>query len=169
MLRDVGTVQLWYGDETGVIWEAFYATGVREKPEHERLLHQLWEACERLLNKNGARFAYTQLKRAELRKRVVRRFPARQRLQPRPGSSPLTWRTSDRGQELGTVSQDSGAPMSADAKLTVTISIDLLLPVPEESLESYLAYCEQTVVDVLKPRLRETLISFIESRRKDDP
>ena len=59
--------------------------------------------------------------------------------------------------------------MSADAKLTVTISIDLLLPVPEESLESYLAYCEQTVVDVLKPRLRETLISFIESRRKDDP
>ncbi len=24
VLRDVGTVQLWYGDETGVIWEAFY-------------------------------------------------------------------------------------------------------------------------------------------------
>ncbi len=58
--------------------------------------------------------------------------------------------------------------MSADAKLTVTLSIDLLLPVPEVSLESYLAYCEQTVVDDLKPRLRETLISFIESRRKDD-
>ena len=59
VLRDVGTVQLWYGDEVGVIWEAFYAPGVREKPEHERLLHQLWEACECLLNKNGVRFAYT--------------------------------------------------------------------------------------------------------------
>lgn len=66
------------------------------------------------------------------------------------------------------MSQDSGAPISADAKLTVTISIDLLLPVPEESLQSYLAYCEQTVVDDLKPRLRETLINFIESRRKGD-
>jgi hypothetical protein len=59
VLREVGTVQLWYGDETGVIWEAFYAPGVRGRPEHERLLHQLWNACERLLYKNGARFAYT--------------------------------------------------------------------------------------------------------------
>ncbi len=59
--------------------------------------------------------------------------------------------------------------MPEDAKLIVTISVDLLLPVPEESLESYLAYCEQTVVDGLKPHLRETLIGFIESRRTDDP
>ncbi len=68
VLREVGTVQLWFrrlppkagdGDETGVIWEAFYAPGVRARPEHERLLHQFWEACERLLYKNGVRFAYT--------------------------------------------------------------------------------------------------------------
>jgi hypothetical protein len=59
VLREVGTVQLWYGDETGVIWEAFYAPGVRERPAHEKLLHQLWNACERLLYKNGVRFAYT--------------------------------------------------------------------------------------------------------------
>jgi len=59
VFREVGTVQLWYGDETGVIWEAFYDPGVRARPEHERLLHQLWEACERLLYKNGVRFAWT--------------------------------------------------------------------------------------------------------------
>lgn len=59
--------------------------------------------------------------------------------------------------------------MSADAKLTVTISINLLLLAPEEPLKSYLAYCEQTVVDGLKLHLRETLIGFIESRRTDDP
>jgi len=59
VLREVGTVQLWYGDENGVIWEAFYEPGVRARPEHERLLHQLWESCERLLYKNGVRFAWT--------------------------------------------------------------------------------------------------------------
>ena len=40
------------------------------------------------------------------------------------------------------MSQDSEAP-----KLTVTITVEVLLPVPEESLESYLAYCEKAVVD----------------------
>jgi hypothetical protein len=59
VLREVGTVQLWYGDATGVIWEAFYAPSVRVRPEHERLLHGLWEACEHLLYKNGVRLAYT--------------------------------------------------------------------------------------------------------------
>ncbi len=68
VLREVGTVQLWFrrlppkagdGDETGVIWEAFYAPGVRVRLEHERLMHQLWESCERLLYKNGVRFAWT--------------------------------------------------------------------------------------------------------------
>jgi hypothetical protein len=59
VLREVDTAQLWYGDETGVIWEAFYTTGVRARPDHEHLLHQLWGACERLLVENGARFAYT--------------------------------------------------------------------------------------------------------------
>jgi hypothetical protein len=59
VLREVGTVQLWYGDETGVIWEAFYTTIVRARAEHEPLLHQLWEACERLLVENGVRFAHT--------------------------------------------------------------------------------------------------------------
>ncbi len=59
VFMDVGTVQLWYGDEIGVIWEAFYGTGVRHRPEHERLLHQLWSACEVNLQKKGARFAFT--------------------------------------------------------------------------------------------------------------
>lgn len=62
------------------------------------------------------------------------------------------------------MNQDSEAP-----KLTVTITVEVLLPVPKEPLESYLAYCEKTVVDGPKPRLRETLISFIESRQKDEP
>ena len=65
---------------------------------------------------------------------------------------------------LGGVSQNSEAP-----KLTITITVEVLLPVPEESLESYLALCEKTVMDGLKPQLRETLISFIETRRKDEP
>jgi len=59
MLRDVGTAQLWYGDEVGVIWEAFYERSLRDGLEHTLLMHQLWEGCERLLNKNGVRFAYT--------------------------------------------------------------------------------------------------------------
>lgn len=58
-LREVGTAQLRYGDETRVIWEAFYAPSVGVGPEHERLLHQLWKGCERLLVENGVRFAHT--------------------------------------------------------------------------------------------------------------
>ena len=36
--------------------------------------------------------------------------------------------------------------MSDDAKISITISVDLLLPVPEESLESYLDYLETSVL-----------------------
>lgn len=55
-----------------------------------------------------------------------------------------------------------------DAKITLTISVDLLLPVPEESLESYLDYLETSVLDELGPRLRETFIAFLQARA-DDP
>jgi hypothetical protein len=89
VLKGVGTVQLWYGDETGVIWGAFYTTGVRARPEHEGLMHQLWKACERLLVENGVRFAYTYSRKpsyedawygAFLHARGYRRDPARAHL-----------------------------------------------------------------------------------------
>ena len=89
VLMDVGTVQLWYGDEIGVIWEAFYDTGVRHRREHERLLHQLWEACEAYLHKKGTRFAFTYAREpnyqdawygAFLHARGYRRDPARAHL-----------------------------------------------------------------------------------------
>ncbi len=57
--------------------------------------------------------------------------------------------------------------MPDDAKITITISVDLLLPVPEESLESYLDYLETSVLDELGPRLRETFVSFIDSQKGD--
>lgn len=53
-----------------------------------------------------------------------------------------------------------------NAKVTVTITVDLLLPVPEEDLDSYLDYCEETVVDGLKRDLRRTLIAWIDERRR---
>ncbi len=57
--------------------------------------------------------------------------------------------------------------MKDDAKITLTISVDLLLPVPEESLESYLDYLETSVLDELGPRLRETFVAFIDSQKGD--
>lgn len=58
--------------------------------------------------------------------------------------------------------------MPDDAKITLTISVDLLMPVPEESLESYLDYLETSVLDELGPRLRETFVAFLQAR-KDEP
>ncbi len=58
--------------------------------------------------------------------------------------------------------------MSDDAKITLTISVDLLLPVPEESLESYLDYLETSVLGELGPRLRETFVVFLHVR-EDEP
>ncbi len=55
--------------------------------------------------------------------------------------------------------------MSDDAKITITISVDLLMPVPEESLESYLDYLETSVLGELGPRLRETFVAFLDSQK----
>lgn len=52
--------------------------------------------------------------------------------------------------------------------INIAISVDLLLPVPEESLESYLDYLEASVLDELGPRLRKTFVASLDSQR-DDP
>lgn len=61
-----------------------------------------------------------------------------------------------------------GVRTQDDTNLNITISVDLLLPVPEESLESYLYYLETSVLDELGPRLRKTFVASLDSQR-DDP
>lgn len=88
-LKPVGNVQLWHGGETGVLWEAFFERSVRERREHERLLHLLWGACEAYLHKEGVRSVHTYMRDptfgdawygAFLHARGYRRDPARAHL-----------------------------------------------------------------------------------------
>lgn len=53
-----------------------------------------------------------------------------------------------------------------DAHITVSITVKLLLPVPEEDLGSYLDYCEEAVVEGLKRDLRRTLVAWIDEHRR---
>lgn len=57
LLKPVGTVQLWWGDEIGVIWEAVFDP--LPSRNQEPLLHQLWAACEDSLRSKSVRFIHT--------------------------------------------------------------------------------------------------------------
>lgn len=58
-LRPVGHAQLWYGGETGVLWEAFFEGDVRAGTEHEWLMQGFWERCEGYLRGKGVRWVHT--------------------------------------------------------------------------------------------------------------
>jgi hypothetical protein len=59
VLKNVGNAQLWWGGEVGVIWEAFFEERVRERSNHELLMHQLWDALECDLAERGVRCVFT--------------------------------------------------------------------------------------------------------------
>lgn len=59
LLQPVGYGQLWYGGETGVLWEAYFEPPSRVSPEHDALLHRLWELCEGYLAAKSVRFVHT--------------------------------------------------------------------------------------------------------------
>ena len=59
LMNPVGYGQLWYGGETGVLWEAYFERPVRSRPDHDALLHRLWELCEGYLAAKGVRFVHT--------------------------------------------------------------------------------------------------------------
>lgn len=52
------------------------------------------------------------------------------------------------------------------APITVTITVSLLLPLPDEEMDAYLDYCEAEVEGGLKRQLRSTLLEWIEQRRR---
>lgn len=58
LLNPVGDAQLWYGGETGVLWEARFWQPVKARSDHAALLHRLWELCELYLAERGVRFIY---------------------------------------------------------------------------------------------------------------
>lgn len=59
LMNPIGYSQLWYGGETGVLWEAYFERPVRARPGHDTLLHRLWELCEEYLAAKGVRFIHT--------------------------------------------------------------------------------------------------------------
>lgn len=59
LMKAVGYGQLWYGGETGVLWEATFEQPVRSRTGHDALLHRFWELCENYLAERGVRFVHT--------------------------------------------------------------------------------------------------------------
>jgi hypothetical protein len=59
VMRNIGNIQLWWGDEIGVIWEAFFDANVRARSDHELLMHQLWDELERYLAGRGVKRVLT--------------------------------------------------------------------------------------------------------------
>lgn len=57
--RPLGFGQLWYGGETGVLWEALFEPPAGTRREPGAALHRLWELCETLLAARGVRFVHT--------------------------------------------------------------------------------------------------------------
>lgn len=59
LMNPVGFGQLWYGGETGVLWEAYFERPARSRSGHDTLLHRLWDLCEGYLAAKGVRFVHT--------------------------------------------------------------------------------------------------------------
>lgn len=57
-MKPAGFAQLWYGGETGVIWEAFFQPATLWKA-YDALLHRLWKLCEAYLAAKGVRYVHT--------------------------------------------------------------------------------------------------------------
>jgi hypothetical protein len=59
VLKNIGNAQLWWGGEVAVLWEAFFDGRVRNRGDHELLLHRLWLRCEEYLKEQGVKRVYT--------------------------------------------------------------------------------------------------------------
>jgi hypothetical protein len=67
MLKESGNVQLWWGQEIAVIWEAYLGDGLRPVFDHrpqqfqefEALMNQMWNSIEQYLQDQGVKQIYT--------------------------------------------------------------------------------------------------------------
>jgi hypothetical protein len=53
IMHQVGTCQLYWGGEIGVLWEAILYPDIRARIEFEAIMNQLWGFCEQILFSHG--------------------------------------------------------------------------------------------------------------------
>jgi hypothetical protein len=59
ILHKIGNCQVWYGQNVGLIFEAFLEGSVQQDPSFEILMNQFWSICEGFLLGQGVTQVYT--------------------------------------------------------------------------------------------------------------
>lgn len=59
ILHKIGNAQVWFGENVGLIFEAFLEDKVQKDPSFEALMNQLWSIIEEFLMSQGISQIYT--------------------------------------------------------------------------------------------------------------
>lgn len=90
VLQRVGNVQVWYGQDVGLIFEAFLEGQVQNDPSFEVLMNQLWSKIEQYLTDQGVSKVYTLARDPALDERWLRSHLERRGYQPEE-EGVVTW------------------------------------------------------------------------------
>ena len=87
VMKQIGSCQLWWGDDVGRIFEAILYSQIQQRMDFEAIINQVWRACEHELRSHGVSKVYTLGRDPEYDEVWYRRFLERQGYQAVEGKS----------------------------------------------------------------------------------
>lgn len=77
MLQNAGNIQLWWGNDIAVIWEAYLGDRPQQLQEFEALMNQVWSCIEQYLQAQGIKQLFTDAADPEFDSKWYRDFLVR--------------------------------------------------------------------------------------------